>query len=127
MSRYLTRAPVALGKVHPQKDGRIKLLTPRDPATGLDHRFFGPLDWVRAVTTQIPDPRQHMVRCYGAYANRVRQLIRPAADASACGVAAPSASRPDEDRRPRTKMETRVPRTRHQPPPPPTSKALTRS
>jgi len=76
VSRYLVRAPVALGKVHPQKDGRIKLLTPRDPSTGEDARFFDPLDWVHAVTTQIPDARQHMVRYYGAHANRSRRLYR---------------------------------------------------
>jgi hypothetical protein len=67
VSRYLTRAPLALGKVNPQKDGRIKLLTPRDPTTGLDHRLFDPLAWVHAVTTQIPDARQHMGRCYGPW------------------------------------------------------------
>ncbi len=64
-SRYVTRAPFALAKVHPHKDGRVKLLTPLDPKTGLDYRRFDPLDWIHAVTTQIPDPRQHMVRYYG--------------------------------------------------------------
>lgn len=39
--------------------------------------FFDALDWVHAVTTQIPDPRQHLVRYQGAYANRVRRLYRP--------------------------------------------------
>ena len=70
------RAPVALGKVRPQKDGRVKLLTPPDPKTGARSRLFDPLDWVHAVTTQIPDPRQHMVRYYGAYSNRARRLYR---------------------------------------------------
>jgi len=76
LARYMTRAPVALSKVFPQKDGRVKLLTPRDPKTGQDSRLFDPLDWVHAITTQIPDPRQHMVRYQGAYANRVRRLYR---------------------------------------------------
>ena len=66
MGSYLVRAPGALGRFHPKKDGRIKLLTPRDPATGEEARTFDPLDWVHAVTTQIPDARQHMVRYYGA-------------------------------------------------------------
>ncbi len=78
VGRYLVRAPVALGKVHPQKDGRIKLLTPRDRATGEEARYFDPLDWVHAITTQIPDARQHLVRYYGAYANRVRRIYREA-------------------------------------------------
>ena len=78
LARYLTRAPVGLAKVFPQPDGRVKLLTPRDPKTGRRGRLFDPLDWVHAITTQIPDPRQHMVRYQGAYANRVRRLYRPA-------------------------------------------------
>jgi len=69
MARYMTRTPVALAKVFHLKDGRVKLLTPRDPKTGLDHRLFDPLDWVHAITTQIPDPRQHLTRYQGAYAN----------------------------------------------------------
>ena len=68
--RYLTRAPVALGKVHPQGDGRIKLLTPRDPTTGPDHRLFDPRDWVHMVTTPIHDPHQHEVRYYGVCGSR---------------------------------------------------------
>ena len=28
-------------------------------------RLFDALDWVHAVTTQIPDPRQRMARYYG--------------------------------------------------------------
>ena len=76
VGRYLVRAPVALGKLHPQKDGRVKLHTPPDPKTGASSRLFDPLDWVHAVTTQIPDPRQHMVRYYGAYSNRARRLYR---------------------------------------------------
>ena len=74
---------MALGKVHPQADGRIKLLTPPDPATGLDHKHFDALDWIHAITTQIPDARQHMVRYYGAYANRARRLYRPAGESGA--------------------------------------------
>ncbi len=34
------------------------------------------LDWVHAITTQIPDARRHMVRYCGAYANRARRLYR---------------------------------------------------
>ncbi len=66
----------ALAKVHSRRDGRIKLLTPRDPETGLDHRMFESVDWVHAITTQIPDKGQHMVRYCGAYANRARTLYR---------------------------------------------------
>jgi hypothetical protein len=99
LARYLTRAPVGLAKVFPQPDGRVKLLTPPDPKTGLAGRLFDPIDWVHAVTTQIPDPRQHMVRYQGAYANRVRRLYRPGRG-EAPGEPAPQASGradPEED------------------------------
>ncbi|MDA1195326.1 MAG: transposase [Planctomycetota bacterium] len=97
VSRYVTRAPFALAKVHPQKDGGVRLLTPPDPKTGLDYRLFDPLDWVHAVTTQIPDARQHMVRYYGAYANRARRLYRAPLAEPAAGKQASSGPRPDED------------------------------
>ena len=77
MARYMTRTPVALAKVFEQKDGRVKLLTPRDPKTGVDHRLFDPLDWVHSVTTQTPDAMQHLVRYQGAYANAARARYRP--------------------------------------------------
>jgi hypothetical protein len=97
VGRYLTRAPVALGKVHPQRDGRVKLLTPPNPKTGRDHSLFDPLDWVHRVTTQIPESRQHMVRYYGSYANRARRLYRPPVDGPEAGKTASSGPRPDED------------------------------
>ena len=56
VGRYLVRAPVALGKVHPQKDGRVKLLTPPDPKTGVSSRLFDPLDWVAAEHDADPRP-----------------------------------------------------------------------
>ena len=102
VGRYLTRAPVALGKVFPAKDGRVKLLVPLDPKTGLDHRLFDPLDWVHAVTTQIPDARQHLVRYYDAYANRARRRYRPGAVAvkeQAGEPSGPCDARLDEDER----------------------------
>ena len=55
----------------------MKLLTPVHPKTGKDYVIFEPLDWVHAVTTQIPDARQHLVRYQGAYANTARSLYRP--------------------------------------------------
>lgn len=52
MARYMTRSPAALERVFEQREGGVKPLTPRDPKTGLDHRFFDSLDWVHAVTAQ---------------------------------------------------------------------------
>ena len=35
-----------------------------------------PSAWIHAVVQQIPDPGQHMVRYYGAYANRKRRRMQ---------------------------------------------------
>ena len=35
-----------------------------------------PLEWIRRITNQIPDPRMHLVRYYAAYANRCRAKYR---------------------------------------------------
>jgi hypothetical protein len=35
-----------------------------------------PLEWVRRITNQIPDPKMHMTRFYGAYSNRARKIYR---------------------------------------------------
>jgi len=89
VGRYLVRAPVSHARIQPQADGRVKLLTPVDPATGKDSVVFDPLDWVHAVTTQIPDPRRHLVRYYGSYANRARRLYRPCEEAAGGLAGAP--------------------------------------
>jgi len=77
-ARYMTRAPFARTRGFEQKDGRVKRPMPPNPKIGQDHRLFEPLEWVHAVTTQIPDARQHLVRYQGAYAIAARSLYRPA-------------------------------------------------
>ena len=37
---------------------------------------MAPLDWIHALCNQIPDPGQHLVRYYGAYANKLRSRRR---------------------------------------------------
>jgi hypothetical protein len=64
--------------VHVLEDGRVRLRTPPEPKMGKESRLFDPLAWVHAVTTQIRDPYQHLVRYYGAYSCRARRLYRPA-------------------------------------------------
>ena len=67
VGRYLTRAPVGLAKVFTERDGSVRMLTPPDPKTGRESRTFDALDWVHAITTQLPDPGQHMVRYSGRW------------------------------------------------------------
>ena len=52
--RYVTRGPLRIDVVEKVEGGRLRVRTPPDP-----------LDLIHALTTQIPDPGQHMVRDYG--------------------------------------------------------------
>lgn len=70
LARYITRPAIALDCVSRLDDGRIRLRTPPHPQTGETERSFDVLDWIHAVTVQIPRPRQHLTRHYGAYACR---------------------------------------------------------
>jgi len=78
MARYAVRPPVAADRVHEREDGRVLLEIPPDPRTGATALSLDPLEWIRRITNQIPDPRMHLVRYYGAYANRSRRLYREA-------------------------------------------------
>jgi hypothetical protein len=77
LARYITRPPVRLDTVVELDDGRVEVTTPPDPHSGHTRRVFDPLEWVHAVTSQIPDPGQHMVRYYAAYSCRAHRAPRP--------------------------------------------------
>jgi Putative transposase len=73
MARYLTRAPIAVGNVKLTPEGSVLISTPPDPHTGDREKILDPLDFIHAITSQIPDRGQHCVRYLGAYANRIRR------------------------------------------------------
>ena len=89
LARYVARAPFKQDGVHMTEKGRISFPTPPDPRTGAEELVLDPLEWIHAVTTQIPDRRQHQVRYYGAYACRTRgsrkKLATPEARTSNSG------------------------------------------
>jgi hypothetical protein len=70
--RYVVRAPWAFGLVEETEEGKVRVRTPVDPRTGERDVVLDPLEWIHAVGRQVPDPRQHLVRYYGSYANRSR-------------------------------------------------------
>ena len=76
MARYAVRPPVAEDRIHQTDDGRILLDIPPDPKTGDSVLLLDPPQWLRRVTNQIPAPRSHLVRYYGAYSNRLRKRYR---------------------------------------------------
>ena len=80
LARYATRPPLAKQRVQRGPDKMYRLQVPPDPATGATQLALDPLELIHRLAQQIPDPRQHLVRYYGSYANRARQLFRPAAE-----------------------------------------------
>jgi len=76
MARYAVRPPVAGDRIHETDDGRILLDIPPDPKTGDTVLSLDPMEWLRRVTNQIPAPRSHLTRFYGAYSNRLRKSYR---------------------------------------------------
>ena len=66
----------------------MEVETPPDPRTGATVLVLDALDLVHAAVTQIPDPRRHLVRHQGAYANRVRRRLRAAREAARAAAAA---------------------------------------
>ena len=80
MARYAVRPPLAQDRISRATDGRILLSIPPDPRTGATVLTLDPMDWLRRITNQIPHPKSHLVRYYGAYANRSRRLYRAEGD-----------------------------------------------
>jgi hypothetical protein len=71
LARYMARAPLANARLREGPDGNLLV------RAGESEVAFSPLDLIHALAQQIPDKGQHLVRYYGAYANRARKLYRP--------------------------------------------------
>ena len=91
LGRYVVRVPMPQKDVRLTPEGQVQVTTPVDPRTGRSELLLDPLEWIHSVVQQIPAPRQHMVRYYGAYANRRRRRLRQAsqekAEATSAGPA----------------------------------------
>jgi hypothetical protein len=62
-AKGLPRRPIEIAD-----EGRVRITTPPDPRSGSTEFALDPPEWIHAITSQIPDRRQHVVRYYGAYA-----------------------------------------------------------
>ena len=77
--------------------GRVRVETGPDPRTGQSVLVMDRLDLVHALCQQIPDAGLHMVRYYGAYANRTRRRLAEAREVLAHGGASVPDPPPDPD------------------------------
>jgi hypothetical protein len=72
---YLMRAPVNLSRLRFDPASGILVYQPK---TGHDvdaAELADPLEFVARVLIHLPEPNKHLVRFYGAYANRVRNAL----------------------------------------------------
>jgi hypothetical protein len=69
---------VASAKVKPVGEGRVRIETPPDPRTGAMSVGMDALEAVHAIVQHVPPRGMHLVRYYGAYANRRRRDLREA-------------------------------------------------
>ena len=110
LGRYIVRVPMPSKDVRLRSEGQVRVATPPDPRIGKTELMLDPLDWIHAVTQQIPASRQHLARYCGAYANRKRKAMRSAekdggnqaAVGTQCGAPAESQKGEEAYRRPRT-------------------------
>jgi hypothetical protein len=79
--RYMMRTPVSLSRLRFTPDAEQVVNRRKgghDTAESMDDEKIDAEDFVARVVVQIPDPRRHLVRYYGAYSNRSRGQRRKA-------------------------------------------------
>jgi hypothetical protein len=99
--RYMMRPPVSLSRLHFTPGSHEVVYVPKgghddiEPTARRENRRDG---FVARVLVQIPDPRRHLVRYYGAYSNAARGKRKKAAgpaEPSSADEAPEDAAKPD--------------------------------
>jgi hypothetical protein len=83
LARYVVRVPMPQKDVRLTAEGQVRVVIPPHPRTGQTEFVLDPLEWIHQVVQQIPAPRQHLVRYYGACASRKRRRLRQAGESVA--------------------------------------------
>ena len=74
--RYLLRPPVANTRTRTRDATKIEILCTDSVHDSPQVLTLDPLDFLARATSHIPQPRQHQLRYYGAYAPRARSARR---------------------------------------------------
>ena len=83
--RYMMRPPVSLSRLHFTPGTHEVVYTPKaghDGSEPAEAERIDAMEFVARVLVQIPDPRRHLVRYYGAYSNASRGKRKKAAAAA---------------------------------------------
>ena len=73
--RYMMRPPVSLSRLHFTPGSHEVVYVPKaghDGSEPTEAERIDAMEFVARVLVQIPDPRRHLVRYYGAYSNATR-------------------------------------------------------
>ena len=70
------RPPVNLSRLRYHPDSQLFVYEPKAPQDLDDEALVDPLEFFARVLIHIPEPKKHLVRFYGVYANRVRATYR---------------------------------------------------
>jgi Putative transposase len=73
---YLMRPPVNLSRLRYHPDSQLFVYEPKAPQDLDDEALVDPLEFFAPVLIHIPEPKKHLVRFYGVYANPVRATCR---------------------------------------------------
>jgi len=99
--RYMMRPPVSLSRLHFTPGSQEVVYTPKvghDDIEPTEGERIDAMEFVARVLVQIPDPRRHLVRYYGAYSNASRgkrEKAAPSADPSSTHEAGENTAIPD--------------------------------
>ena len=80
--RYMMRPPVSLSRLHFTPGSHEVVYVPKvghDDIEPTEGERIDAMEFVARVLMQIPDPRRHLVRYYGAYSNATRGKRKKAA------------------------------------------------
>jgi putative transposase/transposase-like zinc-binding protein len=80
--RYMMRPPVSLSRLHFTPGSHEVVYVPKaghDDSEPTEGRRIDAMEFVARILVQIPDPRRHLVRYYGAYSNASRGKRKKAA------------------------------------------------
>ena len=83
LAQYILRNPFSLDKMtYLPESGEVIYRSKRNHATGRNWERYDAPAFIAAITQHIPQPRQHLVRYYGAYSNRARGELRKGAQSA---------------------------------------------
>ena len=80
--RYMMRPPVSLSRLHFTPGSHEVVYVPKaghDESEPTEAERIDAMEFVARLLVQIPDPRRHLVRYYGAYSNATRGKHKKAA------------------------------------------------